>query len=299
MCMRSLDFAAAALVASITLLFGCGKSPATEQSVNTPADTVIHLTELPAPVPPAYMSEPRERAAYMVRHFWDALPELSDEQAADTILIEQTFSNFINLLGYVDADSVAQAIEILIDKSSGNAGTLRLIDFLAWKYLDEPNSPMRSEEMYIFFLRRLSGGEGVPEEIALRSAERLKSALKNRPGSFAADIPLLSRDGGRTSLHALAAADTVLVVFYDPDCEHCRETTDRLAASEIPYPILAIDVIPDRQLWDDTKNSLPAHWHVAFATTAVEDRELYTFPALPSLYLLAPGARVILKDFTP
>lgn len=281
------------ILTTAILVTGC--NPASEKTSET---AVNHEPQLLAPHVPDTITVPERRAAFASLHFWDGL-DITDSLAVDTAFMEQNFVNYITVLSYADTLACVRAAERLIDKSSGNAGTLRLIDFLAWKYLDEPNSPMRSEELYIFFLRRLSGGEGVPEEIALRSAERLKSALKNRPGSFAADIPLLSRDGGRTSLHALAAADTVLVVFYDPDCEHCRETTDRLAASEIPYPILAIDVIPDRQLWDDTKNSLPAHWQVAFATTAVEDRELYTFPALPSLYLLAPGARVILKDFTP
>lgn len=293
------------ILAATAMLCACsGKG--SKQSPPSSETGKEKLSTIPLPSVPDSLVLPEERAAYALSHYWDELPRMSRQLRLDTAFMEQSFSNFIALMPYVSTDRQNQAVAALLERVRRDSDEISLISFLAWKYLDEPNSPMRSEELYTVFLQQFCDTDDIPEEISLRSRERLKSALKNRPGTRAADIPLLTRDGRRTSLHTLAESDTLLVIFYDPDCEHCHRLIEHLAKAtesasspEITCKVLAIDVIPDNQLWNDSKSSMPRNWQVAHATIPVEDRELYTFPALPSLYLLAPGAQVILKDFTP
>lgn len=254
---------------------------------------------LPLPVVPSTLRTPGDRAIYIVDHFWDGLDMSRPEQRGDTALMEQTFANYLGMLPYVSESEAGNGVRAMIEKCSVDPSTARLIEKLAEKYLDDPNSPMRSEDQYIIFLRGFISGAGVPADIVERSRYNLARALKNRPGDKATDFRLLTRKGRAMTLHSTVASDTTLVMFYDPDCDHCREITTLLASGTIPipYPVVAIDVAGDRTKWDATKHTMPAGWEVAFATDPVEDRELYYFPALPSLYLIAPDATVILKDF--
>ncbi len=283
------------IIPFIVLVLAC----ASEKVQTQKSESDSQSTELPLPSVPSTLTTPEERAAYIVAHFWDALDMTRPEQKGDTALMEQTFSNYLSILPYATERDAAASIAALISKCSADPSTVRLIEKFAGKYLDDPNSPMRSEDIFILFLRGFIGETSVPTDVVERSRYGLECALKNRPGDKASNFRMVTRSGKKTSLHEAVKGDTTLVVFYDPDCTHCREITAHLAsgAVPIPYPVVAIDVAGDRAKWDSSKDSLPAAWTVTFATDPVEDKEIYIFPALPSLYLLAPDATVILKDF--
>ncbi len=89
-----------------------------------------------------------------------------------------------------------------------------------------------------------------------------------------------------------------IVMFYDSDCEHCKELSERLAATPLAdgVGVIAVDVAGDRQLWDEKKMSLPADWTVAFDLDNVEDRELFYLPALPTIYVVDNNGVIIAKD---
>lgn len=286
-------------LAVLALIFGC-KGNNTSDSISSSSAASGVRSELPLPYIPDSLTTSEERSEYAVMHYWDMLELSRRKECHDTAFMEQSFSNFIVLLPYVSEEVRLKGVTKLIDRCKLDPEVLRLITWVAYKYLDEPNSPMRSEELYIPFLQILNAGDNhVPEEIRERAAFRLTQAMKNRPGARGADFRLITRDGISSTLHKTLAADTTLVMFYDPDCDNCRQITRRLAeqAADIPYRILAIDVIDNRQLWDSTKHTLPADWQVAYATDPIDDQELYVFPALPSFYLFAPDATVLLKDF--
>lgn len=248
---------------------------------------------------PETLTSAQERGSFLVRHFWDGLDELTAEQRRDTALIEQTFANYLGILPYVTEADAAESVGSLIEKCADDAEALRLVEYLSDKYLADPNSPMRSEDLYIVFLRCFSGDSRMPDDVRMRGEYHLEQALKNRPGDKAANFKLITRQGASSSLYRELAADTTIVMFYDPDCSQCREMTDMLSAPgmQLPYRVLAVDVVGNRAVWDETKHELPAEWTVAYALTAVEDDDLYAFPALPSFYLMAPDGTVIVKDF--
>lgn len=253
---------------------------------------------LPLPAVPDSLQFPEQRSRYAVIHFWDALPGVDPALRSDTAFMEQSFSNFIALLPYVPEAVADTAVVRLVSHVRPVLSDYTLLAEIARKYLDDPNSPMRSEEIFILFLRRFADDPALPEHMRLRAADRLAQAMKNRPGTAAADFRLVTRDGRRSSLLHLIA-DTTIVMFYDPDCAHCREITGHLIdmTPTLRYPVVAVDVAGDRSLWNSTKDSLPDAWQVAFATDPVDDDEIYVLPALPSFYLIAPDATVLLKDF--
>lgn len=280
-----------------TFVFSCGK--VASHSAENESKSIAR--ELPIPVPPSTITDPQARGAYMVNHFWDALPGLPPEQKGDTALIEQTFANFTNLLYYVTTADVDAAAGALVRNACEDAETVRLIEYIADKYLADPNSPMRSEDLYIPILRAFTSSALIPGDVSARASYALEIALKNRPGSRAADLSLILPSGASSSLHSLVKSDTTIVIFFDPECPHCAEITAHVAeiTPRLPYKILAIDVTADRTSLETQK--FPTSWTVAITGRPIEegDDDRYVFPALPSLYLLAPGATVLLKDFSP
>ena len=276
---------------------------------------------LPMPAIPDSLRTVEDRAAYFVTHYWDAMDFEDTSLSLDTAFVEQNFSNFIALLPVAPTAVADSAVGSLLARSAAEPRAFELLVATADNYLDHPNSPMRNEETYILFLRHLLAPSVVSpalltESSRLRLEHRLEEALKNRPGTRAADFRFVTRqltggDGGvdgenpavavgpeTTLLKSLAAARQTLVVFYDPDCEHCKEIMRQLATADLPTDVnvLAIAVETDRESWEMTAGSLPLSWTVGFATTPIVDQELYSFPAAPTLYLLDGDGTVIMKD---
>lgn len=256
------------------------------------------MRELPLPEVPESLTEPEERAAFVVEHFWDSLDFKNDAEALDTTFMGQSFANYLSVLPYADLQVAQHSVDALMRMAAKRQDSRRLLQWIARHYLDDPDSPMRSEDIYILFLKAGIANPASPEDKE-RAEYRLMLAMRNRPGSRAADLRISLREGSDISLHDAVAPDTTLVIFYDPECSNCKAMIERLASPDydVNHRILAVDAGGNRDLWDATKWSLPAGWSVAFALEDVEEGK-YHLPALPSLYLLAPDATVILKDFT-
>jgi transporter family protein len=122
----------------------------------------------------------------------------------------------------------------------------------------------------------------------------------------AADFAYTDHRGKRQTLHG-TPAPRLLLLFYDPACSHCAEILDALqespaltrliAAGELA--VLAAYTEGDRRLWDETKAALPQEWTVGIDNSRIVERELYSLPAMPVIYLLDKDKRVLLKDSSP
>lgn len=67
-----------------------------------------------------------------------------------------------------------------------------------------------------------------------------------------ADFPVLTLSGERTTFIKKLKGDTILVMFYDLDCEQCKEISTQLSRTPLPktLKIFAIDVAGGRSLWE-------------------------------------------------
>jgi len=50
--------------------------------------------------------------------------------------------------------------------------------------------------------------------------------------------------------------------------------------------VLAIYTEGNRPLWDETKVSMPKDWIVGMDSDSIVDRDIYSIPAMPVMYLL-------------
>lgn len=277
------------------ILLSCGKREKDLSENTVPAayeDNSLSLPEVPDSI-----TDIESRATFVVSHYWDAMDFGDGAMSLDTAFVEQNFSNFTALLGYAPEQARVAAVDTLVARCSASASAMELFDMVAYKYLDDPNSPMRNEELYVLWLESVLARGCLPADMVGSHERRLADARKNRPGSIGADFALITAGGRPSTLHKMLAADTTVVMFYDPDCEHCREVTARLAAAGPRFRVLAVAVEGSRELWESTRHNLPREWETAYATEALDDEGVYVLPALPALYLIAPDGTVLLKDF--
>lgn len=279
-------------------LCSCGVNGGTADSAGSQAH------ELPLPEVPTTLTDPMERADYIMSHFWDRM------DFGDTLLchsrefMEINIVNFMSLFPHGSAAGCSHGMDALISTAAKDSAMLGIVAEIMEHYLDEPNSPMRSETHYILFLEALLRQSAVSEPERMRAAQKLETAKKNRPGMTAADFAYIDRNGRRSTLLGTAVGRQLLLLFYDPECGHCSEILEQVRQSAIindcirrkELTVLAIYTEGNRELWETTKADMPLTWKVGCDIDSIVDRELYSIPAMPVMYLLDSDRRVLLKD---
>lgn len=270
------------------------------QSRDIPMKKTFQLPEIPS-----VMVNSEERTKYLVIHYWDHfdfqdstllhLPEVS----------EQALANYLQILLYVDQPTQQKAINSMLRKAqAGSPAMLSYIAGLYEKYLYDPNSPVRNEELYIPVLEYLLHSDALEEVTKIRPRHQLEIAKKNRPGNKATDF-IYTLPSGKTGRLAGITATYTLLIFYNPDCPECKHTVEQLSASplirtllkEKKLQILAVYPDADLTLWRNKLSEIPSTWIAAYdAGQKITHQNLYNLNAIPTLYLLDQNKKVILKD---
>ena len=266
-------------------------------------DSVAVVRELPLPSIPTALRNPRERAAYLLAHFWDAMDFADTSASRDREFMEQNFANFASVFPHADTTAVTAAIGRLLHLAEADKPAYTMLAEIAEKYLYEPDSPLCDDNRYMIFLEGFLRSPILDEYEKIRPAYQLNTARKNRTGSTAADFAYIGRDGRRRTLRD-TVGETVLLVFYDPECGHCMEVMAslrdddaiRAAVSDGRLAVVAVFADGDRESWKRLPDVIPDEWTDALDTTGVQERELYSFKQLPALYLLDEEKRVLLKE---
>lgn len=282
----------------------CNAQGRTNSLKNAAQDTLPKSArELPLPEVPADMTNPEERASYILSRFWDGMDFTDTLRSHDRPFMEQNFVNFLSLFPHARPKTLPAHIGKMLNRAAADDVALHLIGDMAECYLNDTYSPMRNEDYFIIFLEEWIRLPSLPEYDRMRPAYLLESARKNRPGMKAADFTYTDNDGKKRTLHATRGKH-LLLVFYDPACSRCSKILAELHKSAIignlteskTLTVLAVYTEGDRKLWMETKDAMPQEWIVGIDDSHIVDHELYAVPAMPVIYLLDAGKRVILKD---
>lgn len=264
----------------------------------------VNVNELPLPDVPNSLTDPADRATYIVEHFWDAMDFGDTIRSLDEAFMEQNFANYANLFAYVGVETAESSIKNLMQAASDNRQAYNLLADIADKYLYDSNSPMMDEEAYILFLKAITESDFMDRDRRVRFESQLKDALKNRRGSKASDFGFVDSHGRNGSLYGTADGKCYrLVMFYDPDCDVCKSTKEMLSGSAAVNNAVASGLLKvvavysdgDNEVWEKSKNDMPGNW-LSVSSPAEDRDEIYVIRATPTLYLLAPDNTVVLKD---
>lgn len=258
--------------------------------------------ELPLPEVPANLTQPSERAAYVLLHFWDAMDWKNKALTGDDQFMEQNSSNFYSLFNMTDSVSESTAVGRMLEGASADMEAYRKVADIAKTYLYEPYSPVADDDAYAVVADRLLADGKLDEAELLRIEETHRMAMKNRVGEQAADFEYTDRTGRRCRLSdETGSKDYLLLMFYDPDCQDCAELEHHLqTASEFKRPdfgVLMVSPYGGGELWERHASTIPAEWAVGYTDDADLD-ELYDIRVTPTVYLLDRNGKVLAKNVT-
>ncbi|WP_415955123.1 DUF5106 domain-containing protein [Phocaeicola coprophilus] len=297
----------------IVLLFSsCGNISQQEKTEAIGSESVGHSqvetgTSFPFPEIPAMLTQPEERKAYLLEHYWDRFNFGDTTLVNNREVTEQGFVNQISLLadGVTPEKVIRESLKNWCSRFMPEAQARQVMMQLADDYLYNPNSPFYNEGLYGVYLETML--EVLPEEDARRSSFDFKLRLlrRNKVGDKATDFSYYLPDGQKKSLVATSVrGNRLLLVFYDPECESCHEvlremTADASLAEAVKagrVTVLAVYTEGNQEAWRKGLADMPEGWIIGTDRQKVKEEALYDLKAMPSLYLLDGQKRVLLKD---
>lgn len=287
----------------LLVLTACKSGPAASQEQNGKQDTVkvFNLPDIPV-----VLNTVSQRADYMVKHYWDHFDFTDTTYVSQIDVAEQAWVDYCDLLEHVPLSDAQTAIKETIGRAGKNKKMLDFFAELADKYLYDPNSPMRNEELYIPVLEALTASPMLNETEKIRPQARLELAQKNRLGTKALNFTYTLDSGAKGTLYQFPAEYTLLFI-NNPGCHACSEMIEGLKSSPVINGFIAgkklrvLSLYPDEELdeWKKHRGDFAKEWTNGYdKELVIKNKNLYDLRAIPTLYLLDKNKIVLLKDAT-
>ena len=302
----------------LALLSSCGQrtSQGTEEKQQT--------REFPMITPPAMMQDAGEIIEYMAMHYWDAFISQPQESGkrylCDSLHIygvlkgdlEQGFANYIYILENMPVRQAQKAVRQMAarieehETADTSSNVFESFVTIAEKYMFDPNSPLRNEDLYSPFAYALSRSRHLDNETRDRYAYVSEMCRLNEVGTKAADFRFSDRRGREYTLYGMKS-EYILLFFSNPGCHSCLEIINALKEdykvssmiAEKRLAVLNIYIDEDLKEWKEYMPVYPEDWYNGFdPDLVIRTGKTYNVRAIPSLYLLDAEKTVLLKDAT-
>ena len=307
------------VLALFLILSSCANRNGQEETLQT--------RPLPKVTLPSMIQDPYEAAEYMAMHYWDAFlqPYEGQENAVryrcDSLHVagvtmgdfEQGLANYIHILESLPLKTAQKAVARVADIAQAcetadtSSNVFETFVQMAEKYLFDPNSPLRNEDLYSPFTEKLSRSAHLYEATRDRYAYVTEMCRLNEKGTKAADFRFCDKSGRMHTLYGITAEYTLLF-FSNPGCQSCLEIINILKAEPVVAQMVAegrlavlnIYIDEDLQGWKEYMPVYPEEWYNGFdPDLVIRTERIYNVRAIPSLYLLDSGKTVLLKDAVP
>ena len=256
-------------------------------------------------VQPPMQATEEQQVAYMRDHFWDKFDFADTLYAtkADTTEMMHAFAGYVgNFVGPLNQEPIRK----LMQRASVSKKMFDYFVMLAEKVLHDPNSPYRSDELYIPVLEAQLASPYYDKYEKIAPEYDLRVVSQNRIGQSANDFDYTDRTGRTRNMYSLNT-DFVIVYINNPGCAMCRDITEALKRSPIISDLQqqgrlrVLAIYPDENLdeWHKHLSDMPSEWINGYDRGCRIEREnLYNVSAIPALYLLNKEKKVLVKDST-
>ena len=191
---------------------------------------IIHAnTDVDIPSFDDYVGDRRDRQyRYYVRHYFDPY-DLTDTRWSNTSFLFNRVNNYLKNVVIQIPDSLNQALDLILSKVEDNDDHYKLI---LSHYLNHyaASEYVGMDAVYVHLVQNYYEKGKAPwvneDQLAkmVDDAKRLAPLLIGKP---APNIRVKKQDGSMVDVHALEADYTVLM-FWAPDCGHCKKSMPKL-----------------------------------------------------------------------
>lgn len=256
-------------------------------------------------VQPPMQATKEQQVAYMRDHYWDKF-DFSDTlwvTKADTTEMMKAYASYLS--NFV-APTEQEPIRKLMQRASASKKMFNYFAMLSERLLHDPNSPLRSDELYIAVLEAQLTSPHLDKYEKMAPEYDLRIVSQNRIGQQANDFDYTDRRGRTRNMYSLKT-DFVIIYINNPGCAMCRDITEALKQSQIIADmqqqgrLKIIAIYPDENLeeWHKHLADMPSEWINSYDKGCqIERKNLYNVSAIPALYLLNKDKLVLVKDST-
>ena len=301
------------LAAAAALAAGCGPRQGRASATASAPVRDFPMTQIPA-----MYTEAADRQAYATEHYWDRFFSGGEGFRCDSLTVmgvsrdklEEHFSTYVAILEAQDVQAGRRGIGSLFSKveaaqsADSLSNVLEVFSWLAEHYLYDPNSPFRSEDLYLPYVKGLAESPLTDPDQAPSYAFTARMCAMNAIGTPAADFAFKDNAGRTRRLYDIRAGHTLLF-FSNPGCEACKEIMEKLTSmaflpgmiSDGRLAVVNVYIDEDIEAWKDYQSFYPREWFNGYDPDGIIRQDLlYHVRAIPSLYVLDADKRVIMKD---
>lgn len=256
------------------------------------------------PVIPAMLNTPESRADYLVRHYWENVDFTDTTYLDHREVMEQAWVDYIDIMKIVPEETAISAIKQMYQDAGKKKKVFFFFTDLAEKYLYDPNSPMRNEELYIPVLDAMLESTVLDDTEKILPKGRRDLAEQNRLGRQAENFTYTLVSGKSGTLYGVKANYTLLFI-NNPGCHACEEGIKELKQAPAinkefetgNLKILSVYPDEDKEEWERHLSDFPKEWINGYdKKLMIKEKNLYDLKAIPTLYLLDKNKKVLLKD---
>ena len=271
----------------------------------------------PIPSAPSIITDQAKIIEYKVSHYWDNFLEgdyLCDSSHVNGVVpddVEKGLGMYITLLEEKCTREFAKKeVGNLFNKieeysaAHPSSNALSFFEKMVPKYLYDPNSPVRDEDLYLPFVEGLAASELVSEDLKPAYSHDARMCSLNQVGTRAADFSFTDLGGRKHNLYGIKSPFTLLM-FTNPGCYACHEVIETLQTNAIipglvkngTLAVVNVYIDLEREKWQALAKDYPTEWYNGYDQDfAIRQDLTYNVRGIPSLYVLNEDKDVIMKD---
>jgi thiol-disulfide isomerase/thioredoxin len=252
---------------------------------------------------------------YYKKHYWDGITFMDDRVIRTPFFLPKVERFFRDVVVQAPDSIIKEADYLLLFARNNTEMHKFLLNWLTDEYIYPKYMGQDAVFVHLFEKYHSKGVSTWLNEKQIKTiSDRAYMVMLNLLGSKAADLNLLDTSGKPARLYDLNAEYT-LVVFWDPNCGHCKVEIPKIDSvykakwKKQGLKIFAVLTENDRAKWKEfIRQHDLAGWVHAYQTEeqrkAEADanqpgfRQLYDVTQTPTIYLLDKDKRIIAKKLT-
>ncbi|MEP6676117.1 MAG: DUF4369 domain-containing protein [Ferruginibacter sp.] len=280
----------------------------------------MHETMVPNPKP-VTRQDSLSNYTFYKKHYWDGISFMDERIIRTPFFLPKLERYYREVVSQVPDSIIKEAdYELLLARSCPEMYKY-LLNWLTDEYINPKYMGQDAVFVHLFENYHSKGISNWLNEGQMKIINRRAYMLmSNLVGEKAADLEMLDTAGKTSRLYDVNA-DYTLVVFWDPNCGHCKEQIPQIDsiynASWKKYKLKVYAVLsPDTETNDKIKGEWVkfiqehnlADWTNVYETAAMDAannaaqkpsyRQLYDVTLTPTIYLLDKEKRIIGKKLT-